>query len=204
MEMAREFFLIFVGVVFVNNFVLSRFLGLCPYMGVSRQTKSALGMGLAVIFVMTMASAATWPIYRFILVPYRLEFLRTIAFILTIATLVQLVEMVIQKVSFSLYRSLGIYLPLITTNCAVLGVTILNIDIFFSGQQAVEISFWKSLVQGFGAGIGFTMAMLLMSGIRERLDLAGVPESLKGVPIAFITAGLMSMAFMGFLGLIAG
>ena len=202
METVRPLLLIFIGVVFVNNFVLSRFLGLCPYMGVSRQTKSALGMGLAVIFVMTMASSVTWPIYRFLLVPHGLGFLRTIAFILTIATLVQLVEMVIQKISPSLYRSLGIYLPLITTNCAVLGVTILNIDLFFPEGQAVEISFWKSLVQGFGAGIGFTLAMLLMSGIRERLELARVPESLKGIPIAFITAGLMSMAFMGFLGLI--
>ena len=202
MEMVRPLLLIFVGVVFVNNFVLSRFLGLCPYIGVSRQSKSALGMGLAVVFVMVMASSVTWPIYHFFLAPHGLGFLRTITFILTIATLVQLVEMVIQKINPSLYRSLGIYLPLITTNCAVLGVTILNIDLFLPEGQAVSISFWKSLTQGFGAGIGFTLAMLLMSGIRERLELAGVPPSLKGIPIAFITAGLMSMAFMGFLGLI--
>lgn len=204
METAKALLLIFVGVVFVNNFVLARFLGLCPYMGVSRQTKSALGMGLAVIFVMTIASAVTWPIYRFILIPYHLEYLRTIAFVLTIATLVQLVEMIIQKVSLPLYRALGIYLPLITTNCAVLGVAILNVDLFFTSAGPVEVSFFKSLVQGFGAGVGFTLAMLLMSGIRERLDLAPVPEALRGVPIAFITASLMSIAFMGFLGLISG
>lgn len=200
---AKVFLLIFISVVFVNNFVLSRFLGLCPYVGVSRRSDAALGMGMAVIFVMTMTSAVTWLIYARFLIPYHLEFLRTIAFILVIATLVQLVEMVIQKVSPALYRALGIYLPLITTNCAVLGVAVLNTDIFFNRGLAVDLSFLKTIIQGFGAGVGFTLAMLLMSGIRERLELSEVPESLRGAPIAFITAAIMSMAFMGFVGIVA-
>ena len=198
----KAIILIFVGAAFVNNFVLSRFLGLCPYIGVSKKTQSAVGMGLAVIFVMTMASAVTWLVYNFVLIPYHLEYLRTIAFILVIASLVQLVEIVIQKLSPGLYRALGIYLPLITTNCAVLGVSVLNIDMFFAGGMAVEVSFLKSVVHGFGAGAGFMLAMLLMSGIRERLELADVPESFKGAAVAFVTAGIMSMAFFGFAGMV--
>ena len=197
----KALFGVFFGVVLVNNFVLSRFLGLCPYIGVSRRSDSAIGMGMAVVFVMTMASAVTWVLYSSVLQPNHLEYLRTIVFILVIAALVQLVEMVVQKVSPALYHSLGIYLPLITTNCAVLGVTVLNVDGFFPGAAAVEFGFLRSVVQGFGAGVGFMLAMILMSGIRERLELVDVPESLKGVPVAFITAGLMSMAFMGFLGM---
>ena len=197
-----EILLIFISAVFVNNFVLSRFLGLCPYIGVSKRTRSAIGMGMAVIFVMTLASSATWLVYRYILIPYHLEFLRTIAFILVIAGLVQFVEIVIQKLSPALYKALGIYLPLITTNCAVLGVTVLNINMFFNNGKMMELSFLKSVVHGFGAGVGFTIAMLLMSGIRERLELASVPESFKGAAIAFITAGLMSMAFFGFAGIV--
>lgn len=193
--------MIFVGAAFVNNFVLSRFLGLCPYIGVSKRTQSAMGMGIAVVFVMTMASAVTWLVYRYILIPYDLEYLRTIAFILVIASFVQFVEIVIQKVSPGLYRGLGIYLPLITTNCAVLGVSVLNINMFFAEGKALEMSFLKSVVHGFGAGVGFTLAMLLMSGIRERLDVADVPESFKGAAIAFVTAGIMSMAFFGFTGI---
>ena len=189
---------IFVAVVIVNNFVLFRFLGLCPYIGVSKDTNSALGMGMAVIFVMTMASAVTWVIYNFLLVPLQIEYLIIIAFILTIATLVQLVEMIIQKTAPVLYESLGIYLPLITTNCAVLGVAMLNKDTL-TGES---LSFIKSIIQGFGAGVGFTLAMFLMSGIRERLELADVPNCFKGVPIAFITAGLMAMAFLGFSGML--
>ena len=198
----KAIILIFVGAAFVNNFVLSRFLGLCPYIGVSKKTQSAVGMGLAVIFVMTMASAVTWLVYNFVLIPYHLEYLRTIVFILVIASLVQLVEIVIQKLSPGLYRALGIYLPLITTNCAVLGVSVLNIDMFFAGGMAVEVSFLKSVVHGFGAGAGFMLAMLLMSGIRERLELADVPESFKGAAVAFVTAGIMSMAFFGFAGMV--
>ena len=195
---AMTMFKIFISVVIVNNFVLFRFLGLCPYIGVSKDSESALGMGMAVMFVMTMTSAVTWFIYNYLLVPLHIEYLHLIAFILTIATLVQLVEMIIQKTSPGLYESLGIFLPLITTNCAVLGVAMLNKDTLF-GQN---LSFLKCIIQGFGAGVGFTLAMFLMSGIRERLELADVPECLKGVPIAFITAGLLAIAFLGFSGML--
>ena len=199
----RALVLIFIGAAFVNNFVLARFLGLCPYIGVSKQTRPALGMGMAVVFVMTCASAVTWLVYRYILHPLNIEFLRTIAFILVIASFVQLVEILIKKFSPALHKTLGIYLPLITTNCAVLGVAVLNSTMFFPEGDFVSGSFMKSLVQGIGAGAGFTIAMLLMSGIRERLELAEVPESFKGAAIAFITAGLMSMAFFGFAGMVA-
>jgi electron transport complex protein RnfA len=218
----EAFFLVLISVVLVNNVVLSKFLGLCPYIGVSKDSQSAMGMGLAVIFVMTMASVVSWAIYHFFLFPstsnllyivfggdlaqYDLTYLRTLAFILVIATLVQFVEMVIQKVSPGLYSALGIYLPLITTNCAVLGVALLNIDgLTING---VELgyghpgSFLFAIVHGFGAGIGFAIALLLMAGIRERLELADVPRPLRGMPIAFITAGLMAIAFMGFIGLV--
>ena len=212
-------FTILVSTILVYNFVLARFLGLCPYIGVSKDTSSAIGMGMAVIFVMTMASIVTWPIYNYLLAPtasniwakifggdpaqYDLtKVLRTISFILVIASLVQFVEMFLQKVSPALYRALGIYLPLITTNCAVLGVAVLNIDMFYAGGRPVELSYAKSVIQGFGAGLGFTLAMVIMSGIRERLELADVPRPLRGIPIAFITAGLMALAFLGFTGLI--
>ena len=192
MDLAR-LFAIAISAILINNFVLARFLGLCPFLGVSKQLDAAFGMGLAVIFVMTMASTVTFLIYDQVLIPFGIEYLRTIAFILVIATLVQFVEMVIEKTSPSLYRALGIYLPLITTNCAVLGVAVLNID--------KSYNFLETVVHGFSAGIGFTIALLLMAGIRERLELAEIPESLKGVPIAFIVAGLMSIAFLGFSGL---
>lgn len=182
-----------IGAILINNFVLKRFLGLCPFLGVSKQLDSAIGMGFAVIFVMTLASGVTFGIYYYILKPLGIEFLRTIAFILVIATLVQFVEMVIEKTSPGLYQALGIYLPLITTNCAVLGVSVLNIE--------KSYGFIETVVHGFTAGLGFTLALILMAGIRERLDLADIPESLKGVPIAFIVAGLMSIAFLGFSGL---
>lgn len=191
---------IIIGMVFINNFVLSKFLGLCPFLGVSRQMKPALSMGVAVIFVMTSSGILTWLFYRFILIPFNLIYLRTIVFILVIATFVQVVEMVILKKSPVLYRALGIYLPLITTNCAVLGVTVLNIDTFFVNGKVLQGSFILSLLQSFFAGIGFTLALLLMSGIRERLDLTDVPKPLSGIPIAFIVASLMSLAFMGFNG----
>lgn len=184
-----------IGAILINNVVLRRFLGLCPFLGVSKQLDAALGMGFAVIFVMTMASIVTFGIYNYVLEPFGIEFLRTIAFILIIATLVQFVEMVIEKTSPSLYRSLGIYLPLITTNCAVLGVAVLNIENSYT--------FVETVVHGFSAGIGFTVVLLLMAGIRERLELADIPESLKGVPVAFIVAGLMAIAFLGFSGLAA-
>jgi electron transport complex protein RnfA len=189
-----EYFLIIVGAVLVNNFVLRRFLGICPFLGVSKKIDTAIGMGMAVIFVMTLASVITWIIYTYVLYTWNLEYLRTIVFILVIATLVQFVEMVIQKSSPVLYQALGIYLPLITTNCAVLGVAILNIQLRYNFLQAT--------IFGFGSSIGFTLALVLYAGIRERLELANIPKSLRGVPIALITAGLLSLAFMGFSGLV--
>lgn len=199
MDIAK-FMTIAIGAIFVNNFVLTRFLGLCPFMGVSKRTKPTLSMGVAVIFVMSASSIITWLIYHCLLIPLNLEYMRTITFILVIAVFVQLVDMAILKFSSALHRTLGIYLPLITTNCAILGVALLNIDMFFKDGQPLADSFLMSLLQAFCAGVGFTLAMLLMSGIRERLDLTDVPESLQGLPIAFIVAGLMSMAFLGFSG----
>ncbi|MBD3316963.1 MAG: RnfABCDGE type electron transport complex subunit A [Chitinivibrionales bacterium] len=188
-----------IAAIFINNFVLSRFLGLCPFFGVSRKLSSAIGMGMAVVFVMTVASMFTWIIYRYILDPYQVTFLRTIVFILVIASLVQLVEMTLQKFMPSLYEALGIFLPLITTNCAILGVAILS-----SGENAFtgkSFSFVESVVNGMTSGVGFTLALVLMAGIREKLELARVPKPLKGLPIAFVTGGLMAIAFLGFSGL---
>lgn len=193
MEFIGKIFALAIAAIFVQNFVLMRFLGLCPYIGVSKKLDSALGMGMAVIFVMTMASTFTWLIQTYFLVPLKLEFLQTIAFILTIASLVQLVEMIIQKTAPALYKALGVFLPLITTNCAVLGVAILNIN--------DELNFIESVFNGFFAGIGFTLVLLLMAGIRERLEKAEVPTAMKGMPIAMIVAGCMALAFLGFSGL---
>ncbi len=195
-----EFMTIAISAIFINNFILTRFLGLCPFIGVSKQTKPALGMGAAVIFVMTLSGFITWVVYKYLLVPLELEYLRTIAFILVIAVFVQAVEMAMAKLSPAIYKAMGIYLPLITTNCAVLGVTVLNVNMFFGKDISAGHSFSASLLQAFCAGIGFALAMLLMSGIRERLDLTDVPKSLQGVPIAFIVASLMSMGFLGFSG----
>ncbi|TVL99194.1 MAG: electron transport complex subunit RsxA [Candidatus Brocadia sp. WS118] len=211
--MIKEIALIIVSVVFVNNFVLSKFLGLCPFLGVSQKTSSAMGMGVAVTFVMTLSSAITWIVYNFILLPGDaniiakvfpsirelglIEVLKTISYILVIATLVQLVEMMLRKMVPTLYESLGIYLPLITTNCAVLGVALLN-----TTDSPRQLGFLHATVQGFGAGIGFTVAMLLMSGIRERLALVNIPQPLRGLPIAFICTGLMALAFFGFSGMV--
>ncbi|MFC1753644.1 electron transport complex protein RnfA [Thermoproteota archaeon] len=191
---------IIIGNIFVSNFILFKFLGLCPFLGVSKETKPAISMGMAVIFVMTTSTLFTWLVYRFLLIPLQIEFMRTISFILIIATSVQFIEMVILKTSPVLYKALGIYLPLITTNCAVFGVTVLNINNFFKDGKIVAGSFLLSMVQAVSAGIGFALALLIMSGIRERLELADVPESLEGIPIAFIIASIMSMAFMGFAG----
>jgi electron transport complex protein RnfA len=181
---------IIITFVFINNFILTQFLGLCPFIGVSRRTDSAIGMGFAVIFVMSMASLATWAVYRLILVPLNIEYLQTISFILIIAALVQLVEMVIMKISPPLYKALGIYLPLITTNCAVLGIALIAVR---SDYNAPE-----SFVAGIAAGVGFLLAIVVMSTIRERLDREWIPKPFRGVPIAFITAGLMALAFMAF------
>jgi Na+-translocating ferredoxin:NAD+ oxidoreductase subunit A len=191
---------IIISTVFINNFILSRFLGLCSFIGVSKNTGPSVSMGVAVTFVTTMASLITWLIYNFILLPYNLEYLRTISFILVIASFVQFTEIVIQKKAPALYQIFGIYLPLITVNCAVFGVAVLNTDVFFLHGHAVQGSFFKALIQGFGAGAGYTLAMFIMSGIRERLEYADVPHSLKDVPITFIIASLMSMAFLGFSG----
>ncbi|MBN2189896.1 MAG: RnfABCDGE type electron transport complex subunit A [Candidatus Aureabacteria bacterium] len=187
---------LFMGSVFVQNFIFSRFLGLCPYVGVSKDTPSAMGMGFAVVFVMTMASAVTWGLYRYVLIPFDLTYLKIVAFILVIASFVQFVEMFLKKAFPALHRSLGIYLPLITTNCAVLGVAFLNITQF----ETESYGFAKSTLQGFFAGIGFMLAMLIMSGIREKLEYAEIPEAMKGLAIVFITAGLISIAFLGFSG----
>jgi electron transport complex protein RnfA len=186
--------LIIISAVLVNNFVLMRFLGLCPFLGVSRRIKTAIGMSGAVVFVMTMASVVTWFIYHFVLVEYNLVYLRTVTFILVIASLVQLVELALQKLSPALYKALGIYLPLITTNCAVLGVSVLNIQ--------KEYSLLDTTIFGFGAALGFGLAMLLFSGLRERIDLFDTPLPFRGTAIALITAGLLSLAFMGFTGLV--
>jgi electron transport complex protein RnfA len=191
---------IIISTVFINNFILSRFLGLCSFIGVSKNTGPSVSMGLAVTFVTTMASLITWLIYNYVLLPYNLEYLRTISFILVIASFVQFTEIVIQKKAPALYKIFGIYLPLITVNCAVFGVAVLNTDVFFLHGHAVPGSFMKALVQGFGAGAGYTLAMFIMSGIRERLEYADVPHSVKDVPITFIIASLMSMAFLGFSG----
>ena len=187
-------FVLLVSGIFVNNFVLSRFLGICPFLGVSKRVDTALGMGAAVTFVMALASVITWLVQYLILVPLHIEYMQTIAFILVIAVLVGIVEMALKKISPSLYQSLGVYLPLITTNCAVLGVAILNVD---NGYNLLESTF-----NGFCAAAGFGLAMILFSCIRERLALANMPKWMNGFPGALITAGLMAIAFMGFGGLI--
>jgi len=185
--------LLFLSVVLVNNVITSQFLGICPFLGVSKKVDTAVGMGVAVTFVLTLASVITYFIQK-LLVATGNEFLQTIAFILVIASIVQFVEMVIQKMSPSLYQALGVFLPLITTNCAVLGIALVNVN---NGYNLVE-----TIVNGFGAGIGFTLAIVLFAGIRERLELADIPEAFKGFPITLISASLMSIAFLGFAGLI--
>ncbi len=189
-----EYALILVSTVLVNNFVLVKFLGLCPFMGVSRKLETATGMALATTFVLTLSSVCSYVVNTFLLAPLGLEYLRTIAFILVIAAVVQFTEMVVHKTSPLLYNVLGIFLPLITTNCAVLGVALLNIQ--------ESHSFAESALYGFGAAVGFSLVLVLFSAMRERIALADVPEPFKGSAIAMITAGLMSLAFMGFAGLI--
>lgn len=192
--MIQQIVTAFLGAVLIENFVLVRFLGICPFLGVSKKTGTALGMGAAVTFVMMIASAVTWLVQEFILKAYNMEYMQTIAFILVIAALVQLVEMILQKTSKDLYNALGVYLPLITTNCAVLGVCIINIR--------SEFNFINSVFYGTFAGMGFTLAIVLFAGIRERLEYADIPESLKGFPISLISASLVSLAFFGFQGMI--
>ncbi len=191
-----DYALILLGTVLVNNLVLTQFLGLCPFMGVSRKLETAVGMGLATTFVLTLASLASFLMHTFVLVPLELEYLRTVAFIVIIAALVQFTEMFVRKISPMLHNVLGIFLPLITTNCAVLGVALLNV------QRAH--GFTESVLHGFGAALGFTLVLVAFAAIRERLLLADVPGPFKGNPIALLTAGLMSLAFMGFSGLVQG
>ncbi|PHM60274.1 electron transport complex subunit RsxA [Xenorhabdus ishibashii] len=189
-----EYLLLFVGTVLVNNFVLVKFLGLCPFMGVSKKLETAIGMGLATTFVLTLASICSWLVNTFILVPLDLVYLRTLSFILVIAVVVQFTELVVRKTSPMLYRLLGIFLPLITTNCAVLGVALLNVN--------QSHGFLQSAVYGFSAAAGFSLVMVLFAGIRERLAVANIPVPFRGSSIGLITAGLMSLAFMGFSGLV--
>jgi len=214
MDLVGELILVVVSMVLVSNFILARFLGLCPFLGVTRKTDSAVGMGLAVIFVMTMASIVTYFLYHYVLAAGEHNILRgligtqtslvpvlkVISYILVIAALVQFVEIVLKKMSPALYKSLGIYLPLITTNCAVMGVALLNTT---NASKVIQrLGFAGVLAQGIGAGLGFLVAMLLMSGIRERLEIMPVPRALKGIPIALVCTGMMALAFMGFQGMI--
>jgi electron transport complex protein RnfA len=192
--MAQSIITAFLSAVLIENFVLVKFLGICPFLGVSQKLKTALGMGAAVTFVMALSSAATWLLQGFVFIPLGMEYLQTLGFILVIAALVQLLEMIIHKFSKPLYDSLGVYLPLITTNCAVLGVCLLNIQ---EGNGFVQSVFY-----GCFAGIGFTLAIVLFAGIRERLEFAKVPKCLQGFPISLIAASLVSLAFFGFQGLI--
>lgn len=189
-----DYLLLFIGTVLVNNFVLVKFLGLCPFMGVSKKLETAIGMGFSTTFVMTLAAISSWLMDTLILVPLDLLYLRTLSFILVIAVVVQFTEMVVRKTSPTLYRLLGIFLPLITTNCAVLGVALLNIN--------QSHGFLQSAVYGFGAAVGFSLVMVLFAAIRERLAVADVPAPFRGSSIGLITAGLMSLAFMGFSGLV--
>ncbi len=189
----KELLVILMSAMLVDNFVLSKFMGICPFLGVSKKLDSAVGMGAAVTFVMVCATLCTYPIYTLILVPMGLEYMKTIAFILIIALFVQLVEMILKKKIPSLYNALGVFLPLITTNCAVLGVTILNID---SGYTLLQ-----SVVNALGAGLGFTLALVIFSGVRSRVNSSDIPETFKGIPATLIAASIVSVSFMGFSGL---
>ena len=194
MDAFRSLVVILLSSVLVNNYVLSRFLGICPFLGVSKKLNSATGMGIAVIFVMVMATAATWPIQNYLLNPNGLGYMQTIVFILIIAALVQFIEMALKKFIPSLHKSLGVYLPLITTNCAVLGVTIENID--------ESYTFIESIVNSLGCGLGFLLAMVLFSGIRSKIQESEIPESFKGLPATLIAASFVSLAFFGFAGIV--
>lgn len=189
-----EYLVLAINAILVGNLVLAKFLGICPFLGVSKKLSTAVGMSAAVTFVMTLAAVVTWAIHKFLLVPLHIQYLRTIAFILVIASLVQLTEMVVQKISPALYEALGIYLPLITTNCAILGVAVLNID--------SERSFLSTVVYSVSAAAGFALALFLFAGIRERLETADIPKAFQGAASALVVAGILSLAFMGFAGLV--
>ena len=193
MDQIYELLAITLSAILANNFIFSQFLGICPFLGVSKKVDTAVGMGIAVTFVMGLASAITWAVQRFVLDPFGLGYMQTVAFILVIASLVQFIEMFLQKAMPALYTALGVYLPLITTNCAVLGVAILNIN--------SNYNFIESVVYGITGGLGFLLAIVLFASIRERLVFAAYPKSFEGFPIALVTAGLMALSFMGFSGL---
>lgn len=194
MESVKELLILLVGSSLVSNVVLSQFLGLCPFLGVSRKVKTAAGMGGAVIFVITLASAVAGVIYKYILQPFQIEYLQTIVFILVIAALVQFVEMFLHKVMPSLYEALGVYLPLITTNCAVLGIALTNVQ--------KEYGIFTGMVNGFATAVGFTIAIVILAGLREKMEYNDVPESFRGMPMVLLAAGLMAIAFNGFSGLL--
>ena len=195
--------IILLSAVFINNYILSRFLGICPFLGVSKKLDSATGMSLAVIFVMLIATAVTYPIQFYLLTPNNLDYLQTIVFILVIAALVQLVEIVLKRYIPSLHKSLGVYLPLITTNCAILGVTILNVqDYPVSATTSFAWGYTQSLVNSLGSGLGFMLAMIMFSGVRSKLEGADIPKAFKGLPITLVAASITSLSFMGFGGVI--
>ena len=190
----NELVAIFLGMVLINNFILSRFLGLCPFFGVSKQLGSAISMGVAVTFVMALSALATWIINTYVLIPFDIEYMHIVIFILVIATLVQIIELFIKKTNAQLYFAFGIYLPLITTNCAVLGITLVN------RQEGYTLP--ESMVASLGAGLGFTLALAMMAGIRERLEMANAPKAMRGLPIAFVVAALLGLSFSGFGGMV--
>ena len=192
----KEMLIILVSAILVDNFVLSKFMGCCPFLGVSKKVSSAFGMSVAVTFVMLMATAVTYPIYTALLAPNNLQYMQTIVFILVIALFVQLVEIILKRYVPSLYKALGVYLPLITTNCAVLGVTLLNIT--------NEYSFAESMVNALGAGLGFMLALMLFSGVRQKLNTCNIPKAFQGVPVTLVAASIVSMTFVGFSGIVEG
>ena len=192
----KEMLVILVSAILVDNFVLSKFMGICPFLGVSKKIDSAIGMSVAVTFVMCMATAITWPIYTFFLAPYGLDYLNTVAFILIIALFVQLIEILLKKFMPPLHKALGVYLPLITTNCAVLGVTLLNIDNMYD--------FGQSMVNALGGGLGIMLALILFSGVRQKMESCDVPKALQGIPITLVAAAITSVSFVGFSGVVEG
>lgn len=201
MGKAQALISIFLAAILTENYVLNKFLGICPFLGVSKKVNTAVGMSSAVIFVMVISTAVTWPIYTYVLCPNGLDYLQTLVFILVIAALVQLVETVLKKYMKPLYESLGIYLPLITTNCAVLGVTMLVTE---KSQAEISFGYVGSLVNAFGAGVGFLVAMVIFAGVRQRIEDCDIPESLKGLPITLVAASLVALSFLGFQGLVDG
>jgi electron transport complex protein RnfA len=199
--MIKTLISIFLAAILTENYILNKFLGICPFLGVSKKLNTATGMSIAVTIVMVLSTAVTWPIYTYVLVPGGMEYLQTIVFILIIAALVQLIEITLKKYMPPLYQSLGVYLPLITTNCAVLGVTMLVIE---KGQADPSFGYLQSLVNAFGSGIGFLVAMVIFAGIRERIEHNDIPKSLQGLPITLVAAALTAVSFLGFQGLVEG